>query len=96
MEAALEAGAEDVVTNDDGSIDVMTTPEAFMAVNDAMVAAGFESVAADVSMEPSTTVTLDLEGAEKMLRMIDLLEDLDDVQKVYSNADVPDEVMAQM
>jgi len=96
MEAALEAGADDVVTNDDGSIDVLTTPEDFMAVNDAMVAAGFKPEAADISMEPSTTVTLDLDGAEKMLRMIDLLEDLDDVQKVYSNADVPDEVMAQM
>jgi len=96
MEAALEAGADDVVTNDDGSIDVMTTPEEFMSVKDVMVAAGFEPVEADVSMEASTTVALDLDGAEKMLRMIDLLEDLDDVQKVYSNADVSDEVMAQM
>jgi len=96
MGAALEAGADDVVTNDDGSIDVLTTPEDFMAVKDAMVAAGFTPESADISMEPSTTVTLDLEGAEKMLRLIDLLEDLDDVQKVYSNADVPDDVMAQM
>jgi len=96
MEAALEAGADDIVTNDDGSIDVLTTPEEFMSVKDAMVAAGFESVEADVSMEPSTTVSLDLDGAEKMLRMIDLLEDLDDVQKVYSNGDVPDDVMAQL
>jgi len=96
MEAALEAGADDIVTNDDGSVDVMTAPEDFMGVKDAMVAAGFEPAEADVSMEPSTTVTLDLEGAEKMLRMIDMLEDLDDVQKVYSNADVPDEVMEQL
>jgi len=96
LEAALEAGADDVVNHKDGSIDVMTTAEDFMAVKDAMVAAGFEPVEADVSMEASTTVSLDLDGAEKMLRMIDLLEDLDDVQKVYSNADVSDEVMAQM
>ena len=96
MEAALEAGADDVITNDDGSIDVLTTPEDFMTVKDAMVAAGFIPEEADISMEPSTTVTLDLEGAEKMLRMIDLLEDLDDVQKVYSNGDVPDDVMAQL
>lgn len=96
MEAALEAGAEDIVTNDDGSIDVMTAPEEFMTVKDAMVAAGFEPGEADVSMEPSTTVTLDLDGAQKMLRMLDMLEDLDDVQKVYSNGDVPDDVMAQL
>jgi len=96
MEAALEAGADDVVTNDDGSIDVMTAPEDFMTVKDAMIAAGYEPDEADISMEASTSVSLDLEGAEKMLRMIDLLEDLDDVQKVYSNADVSDEVMAQL
>jgi YebC/PmpR family DNA-binding regulatory protein len=96
MEAALEAGADDIVTNDDGSIDVMTTPDEFMSVKDAMVAAGFEHVEADVNMEPSTTVTLDLDGAQQMLRMLDLLEDLDDVQKVYSNGDVPDDVMAQL
>lgn len=96
MEAALEAGAEDIVTNDDGSIYVLTTPEEFMSVKDAMVAAGFDSSEADISMEPATTVTLDMDGAEKMLRMIDLLEDLDDVQKVYSNGDVPDDVMAQL
>ena len=96
LEAALEAGADDVVNHKDGSIDVMTTAEDFMAVKDAMVTAGFEPVEADISMEASTTVSLDLDGAEKMLRMIDLLEDLGDVQNVYSNADVSDEVMAQM
>jgi len=96
MEAALEAGAEDIVINDDGSIDVLTTPEDFMSVKDGMVAAGFAPAESDISMEPATTVTLDLDGAEKTLRMIDLLEDLDDVQKVYSNGDVPDDVMAQL
>lgn len=96
MEAALDAGADDIVTNDDGSIDIMTSPEEFMSVKDAMAAAGFEPLEADINMEPSTTVTLDLEGAQKMLRMIDMLEDLDDVQKVYSNGDVPDDVMGQL
>jgi len=96
MEAALEAGAEDIVTNDDGSIDVTMAAEDYMAIKDAMVAAGLTHAEADINMVPSTTVTLDLDGAEKMLRMIDLLDDLDDVQKVYSNGDIPDDVMAQL
>jgi YebC/PmpR family DNA-binding regulatory protein len=96
MEAALEAGAEDIVTNDDGSIDVQTTAEDFLDVKEAMVAAGFEPEHAEVTQQASTSVELDLEGAEKMLRMIGMLEDLDDVQNVYSNADVSAEVMAQL
>lgn len=96
MEAALEAGAEDIVTNDDGSVDVQTTAEDFLDVKDAMVAAGFEPEHAEVTQQASTSVELDLEGAEKMLRMISTLEDLDDVQNVYSNADVSAEVMAQL
>lgn len=96
MEAALEAGAEDVVTNDDGSVDVQTTPEGFLDVKEAMVAAGFEPEQAEVTQQASTNVDLDLEGAQKMLRMIGMLEDLDDVQNVYSNADVSEEIMAQL
>jgi len=96
MEAALEAGAEDIVTNDDGSVDVQTTAEDFLDVKDAMVAAGLEPAHAEVTQQASTSVELDLEGAEKMLRMIGMLEDLDDVQNVYSNADVSAEVMAQL
>jgi len=96
MEAALEAGAEDIVTNDDGSVDVQTTAEDFLDVKDAMVTAGFEPEHAEVTQQASTSVELDLEGAEKMLRMIGMLEDLDDVQNVYSNADVSAEVMAQL
>jgi len=96
MEAALEAGAEDIVTNDDGSVDVQTTAEDFLDVKEAMVAAGFEPEHAEVTQQASTSVELDLEGAEKMLRMIGMLEDLDDVQNVYSNADVSPEVMAQL
>ena len=96
MEAALEAGAEDVVSNDDGSIDVTTAPEDFMDVKDALTAAGLESVNAEVTMNPSTTVDLGLDDAQKVMRLIDMLEDLDDVQNVYTNADFSDEVMAQL
>ncbi|MCG8428460.1 MAG: YebC/PmpR family DNA-binding transcriptional regulator [Chromatiales bacterium] len=93
MEAALEAGADDVVTNDDGSIDVMTSPEDFTAVNDAMAAAGFEADNAEVTFEASTKAELDQDTAEKLMRMIDTLEDLDDVQDVYTNADISDEIL---
>ena len=96
MEAALEAGADDVVTNDDGSVDVFTSFSDFIAVNEALTEAGFKSEAAEISMIPSTTTPLDLETAQKVLKLIDMLEDLDDVQNVYSNAEIPDDVMAQL
>jgi YebC/PmpR family DNA-binding regulatory protein len=96
MEAALEAGAEDVVISDDGSIEVTTVPESFTAVKEAMFAAGFETELAEVTMHPATTVELGLEQAEKVMRLIDILEDLDDVQNVYTNADFSDEVMQQL
>ncbi len=93
METALEAGAEDVVSNDDGSIDVITTPEEFTAVRDAIIASGHEPDNAEVTFNASTSAELDQETAEKLLRMVDTLEDLDDVQEVYSNADISDEIM---
>ncbi len=96
MEVALEAGAEDILTNDDQTIDVQTTPEAFLDVKDAMLAAGLEPEMAEVTMSPSTSVDLVLEDAEKVMRLVDTLEDLDDVQNVYTNADFSDEVMAQL
>jgi YebC/PmpR family DNA-binding regulatory protein len=95
MEAALEAGANDVITNDDGSIDVMTSPEDYLAVKEALIAAGFAPDNAEVTMQASTQTELDAEDAEKMLRLIDRLEDLDDVQNVYSNADISEEIVAQ-
>jgi len=95
MEAALEAGANDVITNDDGSIDVMTSPEEYLAVKSALVAAGFEPDNAEVTMQASTNTELDADDAEKMLRLIDRLEDLDDVQNVYSNADISEDIIAQ-
>ncbi|MFK4131005.1 YebC/PmpR family DNA-binding transcriptional regulator [Pseudomonas luteola] len=96
MEAALEAGADDVVTNDDGSVDVFTSFSDFIAVNEALTEAGFKSEAAEISMIPSTTTPLDLDTAQKVLKLIDMLEDLDDVQNVYSNAEISDDVMAQL
>lgn len=96
MEVALEAGAEDVSTHGDGSIDVITSPESFIDVKEAMVAAGLTPEHADITMTPSTTVSLELEDAQKVLALIDMLEELDDVQNVYTNADFSDEVMAQL
>lgn len=96
MNAALEAGAEDVETADDGAIDVYTTPETFGAVKDALDAAGLTAINAEVTMVPSTKAELDLETAQKFLRLIDTLEDHDDVQEVYHNGDISDDVMAQL
>ncbi len=96
MEVALEAGAEDVVTNDDQSIDVMTAWEDFTAVKDAMVAQGLTPDDAEITMLASISVPLDKEAAEKTLALIDSLEDLDDVQNVYTNADISLEVMEQL
>lgn len=93
MEAAMEAGAEDVVGNDDGSMDVMTTPDDYLAVKQALIAAGFEPENAEITMHADTKTELDAEAAEKMLKLIDRLEDLDDVQDVYTNADINDEIM---
>jgi len=96
MDAALEAGAEDVVSNDDGSIDVYTTPEDFETVQQAMLDASLEPAHAEVTYEAATLAELDRDGAEKLLRLIDVLEDLDDVQEVFSNADIPAEIMAEL
>jgi transcriptional/translational regulatory protein YebC/TACO1 len=94
MEAALEAGADDIVTNEDTSIDVFTQFENFHAIQDALLAAGFKYEYAEITMIPSLTVSLDQDQAEKILALIDMLEDLDDVQKVYTNADISEEIMA--
>jgi YebC/PmpR family DNA-binding regulatory protein len=96
IEIALEAGADDVVTEDDGSLEVLTSPEDFTAVNTALKTANLEAVDAEIAMRADLLTTLDNETAEKLLRLIDVLEDLDDVQEVYSNADIPDEVLESM
>jgi YebC/PmpR family DNA-binding regulatory protein len=94
MEAALEAGAEDVLESDE-SVDVITTPGDLEVVRDALTTSGFEPANAEISMEPSTTVDLEGKEAETMLRLMDALEDLDDVQNVYANFEISDEEMAK-
>ncbi len=96
MDIALDVGAEDIVTHDDGSIDVIATPEAFVDVKEALVAAGFAPDHAEITMTASTTVELSLDDAEKMMGLVDMLEDLDDVQDVYTNMEISPEVMAQL
>lgn len=96
IEAALEAGAEDVVTNDDGSIDVYTAWEEFGDVKAGLEAASLDAVNAEVTMVPSTSVELDAETAAKVMALVDHLEDLDDVQNVYHNAEIPEEVLAAL
>ena len=96
MEAALEAGAEDIITDEDGSIEIITSPEDFIDVRDALVKAGYASESAEITMRASTSSPVDLEGAQTMVRLLDMLEDLDDVQKVYSNADIPEDILAQL
>ena len=86
MEIALEAGADDVVTDEDGAIEVLTTPAEFEAVKNALQAAGLTPDAADVTMRPDLTISLEGEDAARMQKLLDILEDLDDVQEVYHNA----------
>ena len=86
MEAALEAGAEDVVTNDDGSVEVITGPYDFVAVKEALARAGFKSEFAEVTMKAATDVQMKGEEATKMQKLLDAIESLDDVQNVYTNA----------
>ena len=92
MDAALEAGADDVITHEDGSFEVLTPPDEFMAVRDALVEAGFPNEHAEVTMRADNLSPVDENDAEKIMRLLDVLEDLDDVQNVYSNADFPDQM----
>jgi transcriptional/translational regulatory protein YebC/TACO1 len=90
MEAALEAGAEDIVTDQDGSIEVITPPNDFMAVKEAMEAAGLKAVVAEVIMKPNMETVFTGDDAVKMQKILDMLEDLDDVQDVYTTAVIED------
>ena len=96
MDVALEAGAEDIEANDDGSVDVTTPWEDFLQVKDALEAAGLTPDGGEVTMVASTMVPLDTDSAKTVMGMVDALEDLDDVQNVYTNADIPDEVLAEL
>jgi len=86
MEVALEAGAEDVLTDEDGAIEVLTAPGDFEAVRDALDAAGLKPEVAEVTMRPENTIDLAGDDAARMQKLVDMLEDLDDVQEIYHNA----------
>ena len=88
MEAALEAGAEDVITDDDGAIEVLTAPPEFEVVKDALEKAGLEPDVAEVTMRAENTIELTGEDATRMQKLLDVIEDLDDVQEVYHNAEM--------
>ncbi len=96
MEAAIEAGAEDVVVDDDGAIEVLADPGNFESVRDGMLKAGLEPETAQLTMRASTSADLGIKEATSMVKMLEMLEDLDDVQEVYSNADISDDVLAQI
>ena len=93
MEAAIEAGAEDVVSHEDGSMEVLSAPDDFNTVRGNMITVGLEPERAEVTMRPSTQASLQAKQAESMLKLLDVLDDLDDVQQVYSNADIPDDLL---
>ncbi|MDG2459292.1 MAG: YebC/PmpR family DNA-binding transcriptional regulator [Luminiphilus sp.] len=96
LEAALDAGADDVATAEDGSIDVLTHWERVTEVRDALVGAGLDPAQIEVTMLPSTEVIVDADTAASIIGLIDMLEDLDDVQNVYSNADISEEILSAL
>ncbi len=93
MDVALEAGAEDMVAHDDGSLDITTAWEEVGAVKSALEEAGLSPEEAEVTMVASLSVPVDAAGAEIIMALVDALEDLDDVQNVYTNVDIPDQVL---
>lgn len=96
MEVALESGGEDIVNNEDGSIDVICQPEEFVGLKEALAAAELEPSFSEVSMRAGTMAEVSDKDAEKIIRLIDVLEELDDVQNVYSNADFPESVLENL
>ena len=96
MEAAIEAGAEDVIVDADHSIEVLTEPAEFEEVRNRMVAAGLSPEEAQLTMRAATNAQLDAPDAATMVKLLEALEDLDDVQEVYSNADISDEILEQL
>lgn len=96
MEIAIDAGAEDIESNEDGSIEIITNPTDFLNVQESLVAEGINPEIAEVTMRASVSVSIGVKHAESMLKLLDVLEDLDDVQAVHSNAEIPDEVLDRM
>jgi YebC/PmpR family DNA-binding regulatory protein len=96
MEVAIEAGAEDVIVDPDGSIEVLTAPAEYEAVNLALAAAKQQPEVAEITFRSSVSTELDAEAAANMVKLLEMLEDLDDVQNVFSNADIAEEILAGM
>jgi YebC/PmpR family DNA-binding regulatory protein len=96
MEVAIDAGAEDVLQNEDGSYEITTAWEEISSVNDVLVSAGYTLATSEVTMQAETTVSLAQEAAESMLIFLDALEEIDDVQKVYSNAEISADVLMSL
>jgi len=96
MEVALQAGAEDVLAHSDGSIEVLTDPLDYETVHAQLVADGFAPTTGEITQRASTTTSLSGAAAESMVQLLDSLDELDDVQSVYSNAEIPDEVLARV
>ncbi|MFC6277462.1 YebC/PmpR family DNA-binding transcriptional regulator [Psittacicella hinzii] len=96
MDAALEAGAEDIIDYGDGTVEVYCAWEGFNEVRDALEAAGLKPAQAEIAQIPSTKVNLDLDAAATFVKMIDHLEDLDDVQEVFHNGEISDDIAAQL
>ncbi len=96
FEAAIDAGAEDVLVDEDMSIEVLTDPAEFESVRDTMRESGFSPENDELTMRATTSAALDLKAASSMIKMLEMLEDLDDVQTVYSNADISEEILAQL
>ena len=96
MDHALDAGADDIIETDDGGIDVMTSLENFGVVQDSLKNAGLKSISAEMTMLASNEVDLSLGDAERLLKLIEHLEDLDDIQNVFSNAHISAEIIAKL
>lgn len=93
MEVALEAGAEDMEAAEDGSLEIVTSVENFQQVREALIAAGYEPELAEITQRPANSIDLDLEQSEKLMKMLDALEDLDDVQSVCSNGNFAEQAL---
>ena len=93
MEVAIEAGAEDVLVDEEGAIEVLTDPQDFETVRAAIKAADLEPEQAEITMRASTTTVLEEKEAGSMVKLLEMLDELDDVQQVYSNADIPEDIL---
>lgn len=96
MEMALDEGAEDIISNEDGSFDVITTPDNFIRVKNALLAKNLVPESAAITMRALTSSAVNLDDAKSMVNLLDMLEDLDDVQQVYSNAEISEAILAQL